>query len=104
MFTTSRRRLLTLGFTVFVISALTTVTSAKHSWGGYHWARTANPFTLKVGDNVSSAWDSYLRTSESDWSVSTVLDLSVVTGQANPKTCKAVKGRVEVCNSKYGKN
>jgi hypothetical protein len=27
--------------------------------GNYHWARTSNPFTLKLGDNVSSAWDSY---------------------------------------------
>ena len=88
----------------FFLGAFIMTAEADHSWGGYHWARIANPFTLKVGDNVSSAWDSYLRTSESDWSVSTVLDLSVVTGQANPKTCKAVKGRVEVCNSKYGKN
>jgi hypothetical protein len=37
-----------------------TVSFADHSWGGYHWARTSNPFTLKVGDNVSSAWDTYL--------------------------------------------
>ena len=36
--------------------------AANHSWGGYHWARTANPFTLKLGDNVSSAWDAYLGT------------------------------------------
>ena len=33
--------------------------SASHSCGNYHWARTANPFTLKLGDNVSSAWDSW---------------------------------------------
>ena len=26
---------------------------ANHSWGGYHWARTSNPFTVKLGDNVS---------------------------------------------------
>ena len=36
--------------------------SANHAWGSYHWARTANPFTLDVGDNVTSAWDSYLKT------------------------------------------
>ena len=35
-------------------------TSANHSWGGYHWARTANPFTIKAGDNVDSSWDAYL--------------------------------------------
>lgn len=77
---------------------------ADHSWGGYHWARTTNPFTLKLGDNVSAAWDSYLATSANDWSASSVLDTAVVTGVANPKTCKPVTGRVEVCNSKYGNN
>jgi hypothetical protein len=43
----------------------------SHSWGGYHWARTANPFTLKLGDNVSSGWDTYLAMASIDWSQST---------------------------------
>ncbi|MEH0844789.1 hypothetical protein V6U81_20605 [Micromonospora sp. CPCC 205711] len=77
---------------------------ANHSWGGYHWARTANPFTLKLGDNVSSQWDSALAGASSDWSKSTVLDTTVVTGSTNPKNCKGVSGRVEVCNSTYGNN
>ena len=34
-----------------------TGSSADHSWGTYHWARTVNPFTLKTGDNVDSKWD-----------------------------------------------
>jgi hypothetical protein len=81
--------------------------SANHSWGGYHWARTANPFILKVGDNVSGAWDlaypnSILDTTISDWSVSTVLDLTRAAGQANPRNCRPTAGRVEVCNSTYG--
>src|SRR5438477_8771723 len=50
---------------------------AHHSWGGYHWARTSNPFTVKLGDNVSGAWDSMLQQASSDWSQSTVLDSSV---------------------------
>ena len=77
---------------------------ANHSWGGYHWARTSNPFTLKIGDNVTSAWDSHLDTAIDDWSQSAVLDLTKVAGQTNPKNCKAILGRVEVCNSKYGNN
>ncbi|TFD09386.1 hypothetical protein E3T29_04385 [Cryobacterium sp. TMT1-66-1] len=52
-----------------------TAASANHSWGGYHWARTSNPFTLKLGDNVTSAWDSYLATTSSDWTQSHVLPL-----------------------------
>jgi hypothetical protein len=76
----------------------------SHSWGGYHWARTSNPFTLKVGDNVNTTWDSYLNTAISDWSQSTVLDLTKVTGQATTKKCAATVGRVEVCNNTYGYN
>lgn len=79
--------------------------SANHSWGGYHWARTGNPFTLKVGDNIrGAAWNGILSTTVSDWSKSTVLDLTQVTGQANPKNCRPTAGRVEVCNSTYGNN
>jgi hypothetical protein len=75
---------------------------ASHSWGGYHWARTANPFTLKVGDNVSSAWDGYLDDAISDWSASTVLNLVKVTGGARPRQCRPTAGRIEACNERYG--
>jgi len=83
---------------------LVTSLSANHSWGGYHWARTANPFTLKVGDNVSTAWDLHLITAADAWSDSTVLDLTVVTGGTNNKNCRPTAGRIEVCNSRYGNN
>lgn len=76
---------------------------ANHSWSVYHWARTSNPFTLKLGDNVSSTWDSYLATTSADWSVSSVLDTTIVAGLAG-RNCKAKLGRVEVCNAKYGNN
>jgi hypothetical protein len=36
--------------------------------------------------------------------VSTVLDTTIVAGQTNPKNCRAVLGKVQVCNSKYGNN
>jgi hypothetical protein len=75
---------------------------ATHSWGGYHWARTANPFTLKLGDDVSSAWDGYLATTSSDWSASTALDTSIVPGATSPRPCKATSGQVQVCSSAYG--
>lgn len=77
---------------------------ADHSWAGLHWARTANPFTLQVGDNVSGTWDSSLTGASGDWSASTVLDTVVVPGRSNVRRCSATTGRVEVCNSKYGKN
>jgi hypothetical protein len=78
---------------------------ANHSWGGYHWARTSNPFTLKLGDNVTSAWDAYLSGASTDWSASAVLDTAIVAGSAgNVKRCASKQGRVEVCNAKYGNN
>ncbi len=77
--------------------------SANHSWGGYHWARTANPFTLKVGNNLNSTWTPYLDGAINDWSTSTVLDLTKVAGNnRQPKNCKPTAGRLEVCNSRYG--
>lgn len=76
--------------------------SANHSWSNYHWARSSNPFTLRLGDNVSSVWDSYLQTASSDWSVSNVLETTVVAGATTPRTCRAASGRIEICNSTYG--
>jgi len=80
--------------------------SANHSWGGYHWARTANPFTVKLGNNVSGLWDGMLTTASSDWSAAysrgNVLSTTVVPGGTRPKPCKATSGRVEVCSASYG--
>ncbi|MEK7481974.1 MAG: hypothetical protein AAB607_01330 [Patescibacteria group bacterium] len=86
---------------IVILSA--SIVNATHSWGNYHWARTSNPFTLKLGDNLSSNWDAYLSTTSGDWSVSSVLDTTIVPG-AYLKNCKPVNGRVEVCNKKYGRN
>ncbi|HKF14827.1 MAG TPA: hypothetical protein VKB13_06320 [Gaiellaceae bacterium] len=77
--------------------------SANHSWGNYHWARTSNPFTVPLGDNVSASWDPLLERASSDWGRSSVLDTVVVPGQARGK-CRPTAGRVEVCNGSYGFN
>lgn len=88
-----------------VIAASAIAVYANHSWGNYHWARQSNPFTLKLGDNVSSQWDSYLRTASNDWSASQVLNTTVVTGTVtNVRKCPITAGRVEVCNTTYGNN
>ena len=84
--------------------AIPAAVSASHSWNGYHWARTANPFTLKLGDNLNSAWDPYLATASSDWTQSSVLDTAIVPGLTTARRCKPTSGRVEVCNSTYGNN
>jgi hypothetical protein len=82
---------------------------ASHSWGNYHWARTSNPFTVPLGDNVTnnsySAWDDALGAASTDWTASKVLSSPVTPGQAgSPKRCNAVDGRIEVCNASYGRN
>lgn len=84
------------------LASAATIGNATHSWGGYHWARTTNSFTLKLGNNVSSNWLSYLQTTSSDWTQSTVLDTVIVAGGARPRNCRPTAGRGEVCNLTYG--
>ncbi|QQG41412.1 MAG: hypothetical protein HYV90_04625 [Candidatus Woesebacteria bacterium] len=95
--------LLSLSLFVLLLVVFSSPVSANHTWNGYHWARTSNPFALKLGDNVTSGWDTYLATASSDWTTSDVLDTAIVAGQGG-RTCKATNGRVEVCNKKYGNN
>ncbi len=99
----SRFRLAGAFLVIAILFGLGTVALASHSWGDYHWARMVSPFTLQLGDNVSGVWDSYLRTTSTDWSKTTILDTAVVTTKSN-LNCRVTNGRVEVCNKKYGSN
>lgn len=83
------------------LAAFPAVSAASHS-GTYHWPRTSNPFTVLLGDNVSSLWDPHLQIAAFDWSVSSVLDTVVVAGGTRPNLCRPTNGRVEICNSAYG--
>jgi len=85
----------------FASVALVGTALASHAWGSYHWSRTADEVTLNVADNVSSTWDDHLDTAIGDWSTSSVLALTEVTG-TNGSTCSPTSGRVEVCNGAYG--
>jgi len=83
---------------------------ATHSWGGYHWARSANPFTIAYGNNLSANWSSYLTTAASDWSITSgpcnnalnPVRATVVAGGSNSRNCRPADGHVEVCNATYG--
>jgi hypothetical protein len=80
---------------------------ASHSWGDYHWARTANPFTLRVIDSMTSDWDDNLDAAIADWDRSSVMNLAEEAGDASAKTrkrCAAVTGKVRACNATYGFN
>src|SRR5437870_1431676 len=105
MFTKFHRSSLLVALASLAFAGVAPTASATHSWGGYHWARTANPAAIKLGNNVSAgAWKTALDNASSDWSASDVLNTTVVTGLANPKNCRGTTGRVEVCNSTYGNN
>ena len=76
---------------------------ANHAWSNYHWARTANPFTIKLDSNITSAWASYLSVASSDWSASSVLNTTIRTGSFGSRSsCSPTTGHVEVCNAAYG--
>ena len=94
--------LVVVAVTVLALAVAPISVSANHSWGGYHWARTSNPFTIKLGDNVSGLWDAMLVTASNDWSQSNAMDTTVVPGGAKPRNCRPTSGRVEVCNASYG--
>lgn len=104
MFSSFRANIFLVAAFIIGVVFLSSPASANHTWSNYHWARTSNPFTIKLGDNVSSTWDTYLTLASADWSLSSVLDTTVVTGMTNPKNCKPIPGRVEICNSRYGNN
>jgi hypothetical protein len=82
--------------------------AAEHAWGSYHWARTSNPFTVPLGDNVTntgaSDWEAALAKASNDWTRSSVLDSPVVAGLTTGRKCRATDGRIEVCNARYGFN
>jgi hypothetical protein len=101
----SPRRLFGTLLLAVAVSALPSLVLGSHSWGGYHWARQSNPFTLKVGNNVTTSnWNSSFDIMISDWTQSTVLNLNEVVGAAKGRNCRPSAGRVEVCNGAYGNN
>jgi len=94
-------RVLIVLLALLSLAAFPSSADANHSWGGYHWARTSNPFTIKLGDNVSGLWDGMLVTASNDWTQSNVLNTTIVAGGTRPKSCRPSSGRVEVCNANY---
>jgi len=103
MSTPSRRITLVTTMALSLVVMFAAVSHASHSWGGYHWARTSNPFTLKVGNNVTSAWTTHFNTALADWSNSSVMNLTAIAGTGG-RNCKMVAGTVQVCNRTYGNN
>ena len=89
-------------------AALAAPALANHRWSTYHWNRPSGEVTVPVGDNVTSAWDSYLQVAvnggggKPGWNDSQYIQSPLVAGTTIAKNCKAVPGTIQVCNSRYG--
>ena len=94
------------------VAAVSATAIASHSWNNYHWARTSSSFTLQTLDSTVSGgtnanWPVLLSAAASQWSQSTKLDLAVTPGgnaTKDRKQCRAVSGKIRVCNAGYGNN
>ena len=88
-----------------LVSLAAGVVLGNNKWNDFHHERTANPFMVNLGDNVTGVWDGLLTNVSTDWTVSDVLDTPVVVGI--PSGCdrdNKVLGTVQVCNVNPGKN
>lgn len=93
--------------TMILLLAVPLSAQASHAWGSYHWARTSNPFTVKVIDSMTSDWDDNLDVAISDWNSASVMNVVEEAGSDTTKVrkrCAAVAGKVHACNAAYGFN
>ena len=102
---TPRRSVLTALAAGLAIVGFSTVALATHSWGGYHWARTTPQFTLKLGNNMTTAdWRAHLTQTSSDWNSGNSAVLTAIVAGTAGKRCSMVAGTTQVCNGTYGSN
>ncbi len=87
---------------LLVAVIVSTASIADNSWGKFKWKPSSIPFNLNLGDNVDSSWDGHLLNASTDWSVSTVLGTTVISGSTDPVSCNPESGNVQVCNAAYG--
>jgi hypothetical protein len=100
----TRLKLALAGAVALTAAAAGTYAYAHHAWSTYHWSRSGPELTMRIGDNVSAAWDAHLSKAIVDWNQSSVIGATAAVGITNPKNCKPVSGRIEVCSSAYGNN
>jgi hypothetical protein len=104
---TNKARFMFVLAVIVMLAAFPFSASASHSWGNYHWARTSNPANIKVVDSMTPDWDDNLNAAISDWSRSSVLDITREAGQSSSRVrrrCAAISGKVHSCNYTYGNN
>ena len=78
-----------------VVAGISTAALASHSWGGYHWARTTPQFTLKLGDNMTSAdWKAHLAQTSSDCPCGCGQRFDCRGNRSTPLACRAACGYI----------
>ena len=100
-------RLLAVIGLIAVLAAVPLSAGATNAWSNYHWARTANPFTIKVVDSMTTSWDDNLDIAISDWNASSVMNVAKEAGSTTTsirRRCPTVSGKVRACNYTYGNN
>jgi hypothetical protein len=83
---------------------------ANHSWGGYHWARTSNPISLRINVSIDPlVWNTSVSDAIKDWDSgdpnkfwADKLELTQQVSGANRKKCSPIAGQILVCNEAYG--
>src|ERR671934_2556877 len=100
-----RKRILLAGAAIAAIATVSAPAAfANHSWNGYHWARTSNPFTLRLGNNLTTTeWRNHLTQTSNDWTSSTVLNTTIVAGWARKKKSPSPPRRREISKPQYRK-
>ena len=102
---TNKVRFIGMLVLIAMLAAFPLSAGATHSWGNYHWARTSNPFTIKVIDSMTTDWDDNLDKAITDWNASSVMNVVEEAGDSSSrarKRCAAVSGKIHVCNYTYG--
>ncbi|MBI4034639.1 hypothetical protein HY380_01940 [Candidatus Saccharibacteria bacterium] len=101
-----KRLLILFIISLFGSSLWPAATAAAVEPAEFHWARTSNPFMLKLGDNLTDRWDNFLGYASRVWNESAVLQ--TVPGQRqrveNREACPPRMGQVIICNYSYGRN
>jgi hypothetical protein len=111
------KKLVVVGLAASAVLASAPAALASHSWSGYHWARTSNPFGLTFDNYVTSPWTTYLQGAATDWGArGTATDFygsftatspvtpSVTPNRGTDRKCRPLSGQVKVCDSTYGNN
>lgn len=104
-----QNHMLTRRLTAFAIAlagvSATTGVLASHAWSDYHWARATPQFTLKLGDNLTTAdWHAHLARASTDWNSGNSAVLTAIVAGAGKRRCAMVSGTTQVCNGTYGNN